>query len=153
MFGQAWRWLLAAGIVIVGAGRAVVACVAAGFVVLGVVDSSPTLIVPILTEVAAERRMYLPLAALVAVGGWRLLAGSIRSVARAARRTLHQRTRPPSDNDGVDHRLRCRLGGGDEAWLAPDELRLIKILSRYGRQNLGVQPNDLLGEGTIWAGI
>jgi protein O-mannosyl-transferase len=37
---------------------------------------SPTLIVPILTEVAAERRMYLPLAAIVAlviVGGFALL--------------------------------------------------------------------------------
>ena len=38
---------------------------------------SPTLVVPIVTEVAAERRMYLPLAALVAiavVGAYRVLA-------------------------------------------------------------------------------
>ncbi len=36
---------------------------------------SPTLVVPIVTEVAAERRMYLPLAALAAlvvVGGYRI---------------------------------------------------------------------------------
>ena len=46
---------------------------------------SPTLIVPIVTEVAAERRMYLPLAviaALAVAGGFLLARGATQSLAR-----------------------------------------------------------------------
>ncbi len=49
---------------------------------------SPTIFVPIVTEVAAERRIYLPLAALVAlavVGGYWLVRWSMRPVAAAGK--------------------------------------------------------------------
>ena len=56
---------------------------AAGFLIAGtMVVLAPTHIVPIVTEVAAERRMYLPLAALVALvvvsGYWCLLTTTMR---------------------------------------------------------------------------
>lgn len=75
-FGAAWPWLLAVGLLAIGTivlfwRRAAVGFLGAWvFIVL-----SPTLVVPLTTEVAAERRMYLPLAAIVAlviVGGYRL---------------------------------------------------------------------------------
>ena len=52
---------------------------------------SPTLVVPVLTEMAAERRMYLPLAAAVAlavVGGYAAVSGVI------SRRSSGLRTAP-----------------------------------------------------------
>ena len=92
---QAWPWAL--GAAALGAGTAILLWRrrAAGLVGAWVlVILSPTLVVPIVTEVAAERRMYLPLAgivALVVVGGYwlgsrarekRLAVGKARGASR-----------------------------------------------------------------------
>ena len=75
--GTSWPWL--AIVLLLGAGTLWLLWQrrAAGFVGAWVfLILSPTSIVPIITEIAAERRMYLPLAALVAlviVGGYALL--------------------------------------------------------------------------------
>ncbi len=72
--GAAWPWLLPTLLLGVATLILIWRRTAAGFVGACVlVILSPTLVVPIVTEVAAERRMYLPLAALVAlmvVGGY-----------------------------------------------------------------------------------
>ncbi len=70
--GAAWPWLLAVSLSAALTLALVWRRTAAGFVLTWVVAIlSPTLVVPVITEIAAERRMYLPLAALVAlaVGG------------------------------------------------------------------------------------
>jgi protein O-mannosyl-transferase len=67
-FGQAWPWLLATAALAIGTLALVWLRYATGFVGTWVLlILSPTLIVPIVTEVAAERRMYLPLAAIMAL--------------------------------------------------------------------------------------
>lgn len=66
--GAAWPWLLATGVLIVATVYLLARRSPLGFAgafVLGVL--SPTSLTPIITEVAAERRMYLPLAALAAI--------------------------------------------------------------------------------------
>ncbi len=65
---------------------------ATGFVLASVVAIlSPTLVVPIVTEVAAERRMYLPLALLVAL----VVAAAYRAIQRiAGERVARNRHRP-----------------------------------------------------------
>ncbi len=72
--GAAWPWLLCAALLIIGTLILLWRRNAAGFVgAWMLLILSPTLIVPIITEAAAERRMYLPLAALVTlvvVGGY-----------------------------------------------------------------------------------
>jgi tetratricopeptide (TPR) repeat protein len=79
-FGEAWPWLLAS----TALGVATLALIwrrratgLAGAWVLLIL--SPTLVVPIITEVAAERRMYLPLAGIVLLG----TAGGFLLVRRA----------------------------------------------------------------------
>ena len=75
--GQAWPWLLGVGLL----GLATVWLIwrhsAVGFALATVVAVlSPTLFVPLVGEVAVERRVYLPLAALVplaVIGGWIVL--------------------------------------------------------------------------------
>ncbi len=90
-FGQAWPWLLATGALVIGMLALVWRRYALGFVGAWVLlILSPTLIVPIVTEVAAERRMYLPLAAIVTLfvaGGYGLAqkAGIGTNTARARR--------------------------------------------------------------------
>ncbi len=65
-FGQAWPWLLATIAFVISTLALLWRRYAAGFVGAWVLlILSPTLIVPIVTEVAAERRMYLPLAAII----------------------------------------------------------------------------------------
>jgi len=80
----AWPWVLGAGMLAIGAIVLVARGAAAGFVMAGVfVLLSPTLVVPISTEVAAERRMYVPLALLISwavVGGYQAV---VRLAARA----------------------------------------------------------------------
>ena len=79
----AWPWLAATGV----AGLLTLALLAkntaAGFLLACVpLILAPTLVVPITTEVAAERRMYLPLAALVVlvtVGGYAVMQRIHRS--------------------------------------------------------------------------
>jgi hypothetical protein len=87
-FGDAAPWLAAVGLLVIGTlvlfwRRAAVGILGAWlFAIL-----SPTLLVPLITEVAAERRMYLPLAAivvLVIVGGYQLAQWATGSVAPAA---------------------------------------------------------------------
>lgn len=76
-FASAWPYVLTVGALIVFTGIGVWHRWGSGY--LGAwlfMILSPTLVVPIVTEVAAERRMYLPLAAVVTmivVGGYRLV--------------------------------------------------------------------------------
>ena len=68
-FGAAWPWLLAAGLLLAATivlvwRRSPVGFVAATFIAV----LSPTLVIPLINETAAERRMYVPLAALVPLG-------------------------------------------------------------------------------------
>ncbi len=76
-FAAAWPWVLPALLLAMASLYLWWRNTVAGFVAAVVwLILSPTLVVPILTEVAAERRMYLPLAALVAlavVGGYAVL--------------------------------------------------------------------------------
>ena len=76
-FAAAWPWLLAVALLAAVTIALVWRRTAAGFVLTWVVAIlSPTLVVPIITEVAAERRMYLPMAGLVSlaiVGSYELL--------------------------------------------------------------------------------
>ncbi len=85
-FRDAWPWalpaslLVAATLILVGRRSSVGYGLAWVLVVL-----SPTLLIPLVTETAAERRMYLPLAALAAllvVGGYTLLRGLTDGVDR-----------------------------------------------------------------------
>ena len=73
---QAWPWLLATLLIVLLTLWLFWRRTAAGFVLVGLFAIlSPTLVVPIISEVAAERRMYLPLAGLVALvvtGGYGL---------------------------------------------------------------------------------
>jgi len=83
----AWPWLLAAGLLIALTCVLVWRRAAAGFVLVWTFAIlSPTLLVPIVTEIAVERRMYLPLAALVALvvaGGYAIAtAGSSAATPR-----------------------------------------------------------------------
>ncbi len=84
----AWPWLLATVVLIVATLYLLWRHQPVGFVGAWVlVILSPTLVVPIVTEVAAERRMYLPLAALAAlvvVGGYRLTQQMQQRLARDA---------------------------------------------------------------------
>lgn len=76
-FGAAWLYVLPVAVLVIGSlvllwRRSAVGYVAA----FALAILAPTLIVPIATEIAAERRMYLPLAAilvLVVAGGYRVL--------------------------------------------------------------------------------
>jgi protein O-mannosyl-transferase len=82
--GQAWPWLLATAALTIGSLALYWRSYVAGLVGLWVLlILSPTMIVPIITEVAAERRMYLPLAAIVplavAGGYWLILRSTKRS--------------------------------------------------------------------------
>ena len=85
-FSQAWPWvvpaaLLAAAVVVLVLRRTTLGFV--GTWVFAVL--SPTLLVPLIIEVAAERRMYVPLMAivpLVVVGGYALLVSVLKARAR-----------------------------------------------------------------------
>ncbi len=74
---EAWPWLLAAGLFVSGTIALLWRNRAAGFVMAWVLAVlSPTLVIPLVGETVAERRMYVPLAALVSlfvVGGYALL--------------------------------------------------------------------------------
>ncbi|HZZ81409.1 MAG TPA: tetratricopeptide repeat protein [Gemmataceae bacterium] len=76
-FAVAWPWLVFALVLGIGILIALGRRSAAGFIgACAVMTLAPTLAVPILKEVAVERRMYLPLAAILTltiVGGYRLL--------------------------------------------------------------------------------
>ncbi|HVU90055.1 MAG TPA: tetratricopeptide repeat protein [Pirellulales bacterium] len=77
-FVAAWPWLVPVGLLGLGTLWLLWRRSAVGFLAAVVfLVLSPTLVVPIITEVAAERRMYLPLAALIAMlvcGGYALAA-------------------------------------------------------------------------------
>jgi Flp pilus assembly protein TadD len=92
---EGWHWVLGLMLFILGTAVLVWRRSAAGFVVAWfLVVLSPTLIVPLVVETAAERRMYLPLAALVAlaiVGGY-VTAQSIAQFLRG--RAAHRPTSP-----------------------------------------------------------
>ncbi len=75
-FAAAWPWLVPVGLLGLGTLWLLWRRSAIGFLAAAVfLILSPTLVVPIITEVAAERRMYLPMAALIAMlicGGYAL---------------------------------------------------------------------------------
>jgi tetratricopeptide (TPR) repeat protein len=83
---QAWPWLLAVGLLAVGTlvlfwRRSSVAFVAIWIIAV----LSPTLVIPLVNEIVAERRMYVPLAAIVPfliVGGYVVLERVWLSVAK-----------------------------------------------------------------------
>ena len=87
---EAWPWLLGAGLLVLGTVVLFWRRRASGFVAVWFFAVlSPTLVVPLITETAAERRMYVPLAALVpllVVGGYVVLRQSRRFVARRTKR-------------------------------------------------------------------
>src|SRR6185436_1354461 len=76
--GAAWPWIAAAAALAAAVGALVWRRPAARFVVVAIaLLLAPTWIIPLAKMMAAERRMYLPLAGLVTlalVGGWRALA-------------------------------------------------------------------------------
>jgi len=82
-FAAAWPWLLPAGLLGLGTLFLLWRRSAGGFLAASVfLILSPTLVVPVITEVAAERRMYLPLAALIAMlvcGGYTLAKRSVEA--------------------------------------------------------------------------
>ena len=94
-FAAAWPWLVAVAVLAVLTIVLVWRRTAAGFVLTWVVAIlSPTLVVPIITEVAAERRMYLPMAGLVSlaiVGGYELLCRFLTHSKRKAGGTADRR--------------------------------------------------------------
>ena len=83
---EAWPWLLATGLVAMGTLVLLWRRSALGFVAIWFFAVlSPTLVVPLVGETLAERRMYVPLAAIVPlfiVGGYVLLRRAWRSVGR-----------------------------------------------------------------------
>ncbi|MFV2068797.1 MAG: tetratricopeptide repeat protein [Pirellulales bacterium] len=87
---EAWPWLLMTGLLAIGTLVLLWRRWAVGFVgVWFFAVLSPTLVIPLVGETAAERRMYVPLAAIVPlliVGGYVLLQQAWRSVARRAGR-------------------------------------------------------------------
>ncbi|HEY2838668.1 MAG TPA: tetratricopeptide repeat protein [Pirellulales bacterium] len=105
--GAAWPWVLAVGLLMIGSLILFAGRNAAGFVGAWVFAIlSPTLVVPLNNEIVAERRMYLPLAALAAlavVGGYALLdlvnrqlmAEEQRSSAERSSATPSTADRPP----------------------------------------------------------
>jgi tetratricopeptide (TPR) repeat protein len=93
--GAAWPWLLTVGLLAMTTLVLLWRRSSIGFVFAWVlIILSPTLVVPIVTEVAAERRMYLPLAALVTlliVGGYALAQQVCRWLASVSRRPTTDR--------------------------------------------------------------
>ena len=89
--GQAWPWLLAVGILAMGTlvlfwRRSSIAFVAIWIIAV----LSPTLVIPLVNEIAAERRMYVPLTAIVPfliVGGYVAVAWCWQHLARPEKQT------------------------------------------------------------------
>ncbi|HRX78911.1 MAG TPA: tetratricopeptide repeat protein [Pirellulaceae bacterium] len=81
---EAWPWLLATGLLAIGTLVLLWRRSPLGFVAIWFVAVlSPTLVIPLVGETAVERRMYVPLAALVpllVVGGYVLLRQAWRSI-------------------------------------------------------------------------
>ncbi len=129
--GEAWPWalpaaLLAGGTLILLWRRSAIGFVGAWVLII----LSPTLVVPIVTEVAAERRMYLPLAALAAllvVGGYWLL----------------QRTAEGPQRDSAEHKPALR---GPDAPTVAVAVLLALVLSALSVHRLAAYQDDL----TLW---
>jgi protein O-mannosyl-transferase len=87
---EAWPWLLPAGLLAIATSVLVWRRSAVGYVAVWVFAVlSPTLLIPLVGETVAERRMYVPLAAivpLVIIGGYVVQLRVWRSVARCAGR-------------------------------------------------------------------
>ncbi len=131
---EAWPWVVSA--VLVGIGTLVLLWrrAAVGFVLATVlIILSPTLVIPIITEVAAERRMYLPLAAiitLVVTGGyWIAQQSEDRSAAAGAQRS-----------STVSSGERLAVAGG---------LLLATLLGAISFERLAVYHDDL----TLWQDV
>ncbi len=87
---EAWPWLLTTGLLVIGTVVLFWRRSAVGFVAVWLFAVlSPTLVIPLVTETAAERRMYVPLAAVVPlliVGAYVLHQQAWRRIARRAGR-------------------------------------------------------------------
>ena len=110
-FSAAWPFVLAAALL----GLATLVLLwrksALGFLGAWVlIILSPTLVVPILREVAAERRMYLPLAAIVAAAGGRGLPAAERRGTTAG--TRRRTAEPLAFGRDLRHRAARRRGIG-----------------------------------------
>ena len=83
---DAWPWLLASGLLALATLVLFWRRSSTGFLAIWVVAVlSPTLVIPLVNEIAAERRMYVPLAAIVpflVVGGYVLLQHAWQFVAK-----------------------------------------------------------------------
>ncbi len=83
---QAWPWLLATGLLAIATLVLLWRRAAAGYVAIWFFAVlSPTLVIPLVAEAAAERRMYVPLAAIVplcVVGGYVVLRTAWRCATR-----------------------------------------------------------------------
>lgn len=83
---QAWPWLLAVGLLAAGTIVLFLRRSSTAFVAIWIVAVlSPTLLIPLVNEIAAERRMYVPMAAILpflVVGGYVVLERAWQFVAR-----------------------------------------------------------------------
>lgn len=102
---EAWPWVLASAILALATLFLLWRRTASGFVFASVlIILSPTLVIPIITEMAAERRMYLPLAALitwVVAGGYQLILKAARPASRTSVRPLKLINRRPDALAGI----------------------------------------------------
>jgi tetratricopeptide (TPR) repeat protein len=96
-FAEAWMYVLPAGLLVAATLVLLWRNQPAGYLLAWVfVILAPTSLVPIITEQAAERRMYLPLVAIVAllvIGAWRLLQSEPAKLPSSAKRTAAQDSR------------------------------------------------------------
>jgi tetratricopeptide (TPR) repeat protein len=170
-FGAAWPWLVA--VAVLGTGTLVLLWRRhpAGFVAASVwLVLAPTLVVPIVTEVAAERRMYLPLAGLTTLaiaGGYRFafrrwpVGGGRVSVAAAlalagvlgavtARRLEAYRTPVALWQDAVLHQPHDAVAQDNLGTALVDEGRSPEAMAHF-EQALGLEPGDSAAHNNLGA--
>lgn len=94
---EAWPWAVGTGVIVIGTVWLLVRRSAVGFAgLVFFAILSPTLLIPLPGEAAAERRMYIPLAAILPLGvagGCRLIA-RLRSSRSPASGSVRSETRP-----------------------------------------------------------
>lgn len=139
-FGDAWLYVVPVGLLMAGVGVLVWRNHPSGF--LGAfffAVLSPTLVVPIVKEIAAERRMYLPLLApiiLLVVGGYSVFR-------RAAAHPEKVRTaRPVVIGLALIVLLACGLGSAKRVRAYDNEINLWQDIIRF-------QPHDYAAHGNV----
>jgi Flp pilus assembly protein TadD len=141
-FAEAWPWLLAAAGYAIGTLVLLWRRPAVGFALTWVVAVlSPTLVIPLVGETVAERRMYVPLAALVPlgiVGGYALLTLAWQAVTRKSER---HRTGNGSQQVTVVVTALLSIGFG---WLSTQRLSAYQSGLSLWQDAVLHQPNDPL---------